>query len=148
MVEKEADRLILVERLLYTYSISHLHPRDKVRFFYALKGRNSKEGIIDSLGIIQLGKTVLVSYPRDEGALSSFLSSWGCPFSLLPVLLAPDNHQSTANISFLGEREKIAEIRSKLNAKSIGFKRSRLQTGSAATVLRVHRSLKEVRQVL
>ena len=35
-----------LDRVLFTYSLSHLTYSDKIRFYYALKGRDGKSGIV------------------------------------------------------------------------------------------------------
>jgi len=82
---KEDKGLSLLDRTIFTYSISHLSSSDKVRFYYALKGRTGDTGIISELEITQLGKTVLLCDTRHDKLLSGFLSSWGCKYSYLPI---------------------------------------------------------------
>jgi len=57
MVEGRID---YIEKALYTYSLKHLKIKDKVRFYYALKGRDGKTGIIKLYSIEQLAKGVLL----------------------------------------------------------------------------------------
>lgn len=95
MREKEANRLKLLDKTIFTYTTTHLSPTDKVRFYYALKGRNGKNGIILELDITQLGKTVLLADANNEKSLSEFLASWGCEYSYLPVLIRADQPTQT-----------------------------------------------------
>ena len=48
------------EMVLFTYSTKHLLKKDKIRFYYALKGRDGKSGIVKSCDIDHLGRTVLL----------------------------------------------------------------------------------------
>ena len=60
------------EAIIYTYSLIHLPKKDKVRFFYALKGRNGKKGIIERLKIEQLGRCVLLVAVKKESEVDEF----------------------------------------------------------------------------
>jgi hypothetical protein len=68
----------LKHKFLVSYSLRHLAQKDKVRFFYALKGRGGKEGIIARLRIEQLGKTVLLVDASKASELRDFLHYWRC----------------------------------------------------------------------
>ena len=81
----EDKGLALLDRTIFTYAISHLSSSDKVRFYYALKGRKGDAGIVAKLRITQLGKTVLLCDCAHDKLLSEFLASWGCKYSYLPI---------------------------------------------------------------
>ena len=53
MAEKRGRVEISVENYkemsIFTYSIEHLLKKDKIRFYYAIKGRDGKSGIFKSL---------------------------------------------------------------------------------------------------
>lgn len=66
------------EAIIYTYSLKHLAKKDKVRFFYALKGRNGKKGILERLKIEQLGRTVLLAPASKEKEMDEFFAYWQC----------------------------------------------------------------------
>ena len=66
------------EAIIYTYSLLHLLKKDKVRFFYALKGRNGKKGILQRLKIEQLGRTVLLALASKEKEMDEFFAYWQC----------------------------------------------------------------------
>jgi len=66
------------EAIIYTYSLTHLPKKDKVRFFYALKGRNGKKGIIERLQLEQLGRTVLLVQINKEKEVDEFFAYWKC----------------------------------------------------------------------
>ena len=74
--------------VIITYTIRHLKHSDKVRFFYALKGRGKQQGIIKDCKIIQLGKTVLLVKPEHEKAVKDFLSEWKCGYKILHCSIA------------------------------------------------------------
>ena len=66
------------EAIIYTYALKHLLKKDKIRFFYAIKGRNGKKGIIERLNIIQLGRTVLLAPANKEKEIDEFFAYWQC----------------------------------------------------------------------
>ncbi|MBD3304022.1 hypothetical protein GF343_02670 [Candidatus Woesearchaeota archaeon] len=66
------------EAIIYTYSLTHMPKKDKVRFFYALKGRNGKKGILERLKIEQLGRTVLLAPASKEKEMDEFFAYWQC----------------------------------------------------------------------
>lgn len=73
--------------VLYTYSIGHLPQKDKVLFFYAIKGRNSKPGLIAELGINQLGRCVLLVPLAADQPVEEFLKKWNCAYTKRNVLV-------------------------------------------------------------
>jgi len=77
-VKKEEFTAQLVKKTIFTYSTEHLLQKDKVRFYYALKGRDGASGIIVRLQIEQLGKTVLLVSPEHEAEVNEFLTFWKC----------------------------------------------------------------------
>lgn len=77
----------LAPMTIFAYNTRHLKYSDKVRFFYALKGRGNKEGIIKHCHITQLGKTVLVLKPEYEKQMTKFLQEWGCDYKILHAMM-------------------------------------------------------------
>ena len=45
---------------LFSYSTQHLLKKDKIRFYYAVKGRDGKSGIVKDYKIEQLGRAVML----------------------------------------------------------------------------------------
>ncbi len=76
--------------LIYTYSTEHLAKKDKVRFYYALKGRDGKSGIVKNLKIEQLGRTVLLVHDRYKEDMEQFIRVWNLPFSVRKVIVDVD----------------------------------------------------------
>lgn len=77
-VKKAPDFGKLVKKVIFSYSTEHLKQSDKVRFYYALKGRDGKSGIIARLNITQLGKTVLFVRSEHAQEVAEFLEYWKC----------------------------------------------------------------------
>lgn len=65
---------------IYTYSIAHLTHCEKIKFYYTLKGRDKKKGILDTTDSEQLGKGVLLVPQTSWSAMADFLADWRCPF--------------------------------------------------------------------
>ena len=65
---------------IFTYTTTHLAYKDKVRFYYALKGRDGKTGIIKRANIEQLGKTVLLVPFENQKEVQEFVEYWKCKY--------------------------------------------------------------------
>jgi len=72
---------------LFTYTTRHLSKSDKVRFYYALKGRDGKSGIISEYSVNQLTKTVLLVPPSKATDVDDFLTYWKCKHLSQEVLV-------------------------------------------------------------
>ncbi|MBW2984272.1 hypothetical protein KY361_04105 [Candidatus Woesearchaeota archaeon] len=75
------------EMVLFTYSTEHLLKKDKVRFYYALKGRDGKTGIVKRYRIDHLGRTVLLVPIKFSKEVTEFLELWKCRFKTKEVLI-------------------------------------------------------------
>jgi hypothetical protein len=76
-----------VEYSMFTYSIDHLEQKDKVLFYYALKGRDGKSGILKDCRIHQLGRTVILVPETLSSGFSEFLAHWKCPFRKKEIII-------------------------------------------------------------
>ena len=77
-----------VARVIFTYSTEHLAKKDKVRFYYGLKGRDGKTGIVKACSIEQLGRAVLLVPEEHEIEVGEFLNYWKCRWEKRQVLIA------------------------------------------------------------
>lgn len=84
MAKKEEN---YISKFIFQYSTKHLPKKDKVRFYYALKGRDGKSGIVVSLKIEQLGRTVLFVSEKAEKEVEDFLNFWKCSFKKRKVMI-------------------------------------------------------------
>lgn len=84
---KEVGKNSYAEMVLFTYSTEHLLKKDKVRFYYALKGRDGKTGIVKSCKIDHLGRTVLLVPIQFSKEVNEFLEQWRCKFDSKEVLV-------------------------------------------------------------
>lgn len=75
------------EAVIFTYSTQHLLKKDKIRFYYALKGRDGKSGIVKSLKIEQLGRAVLLVSSKNADEVDDFLKLWKCKYEKRKVLV-------------------------------------------------------------
>ncbi|MBI1972616.1 hypothetical protein HYS50_01270 [Candidatus Woesearchaeota archaeon] len=78
-----------LDRFLFTYSLAHLTQSEKIRFYYALKGRDGKSGIVKEYHIHHLGRTVLLVPGSFGDDVEHFLRHWKCPHTKKRVLLEP-----------------------------------------------------------
>ncbi len=76
---------IPLQPAIITYSLTHLAQKDKVRFYYALKGRDGKTGIIKTCQIKQLAKGVLQVAPKHVSQVIEFLQYWKCTHKIQEV---------------------------------------------------------------
>lgn len=75
------------QQVLFTYNTLHLKIKDKVRFYYALKGRDGKSGIIKRFNIEQLGRTVLLVEKKFEKDIDLFFKVWKCKYKKKKLLV-------------------------------------------------------------
>lgn len=72
---------------IYTYSTEHLLKKDKVRFYYALKGRDGKTGIVREYKVTHLGRTVLMVHAKYDDEMISFFKIWNLPYTRYRILV-------------------------------------------------------------
>lgn len=78
-IKKEAvDTTEYTSSTIFTYSLEHLAKKDKIRFYYALKGRDGRSGIVQRCRIEQLGRAVLLVPSKYESHVAEFLAFWKC----------------------------------------------------------------------
>ena len=75
----------LKEYVIFMYSTVHLLKKDKIRFYYALKGRDGKTGIVKRKTIQQLGRTVLMAEAKNKSEIEAFLNYWKCKFEMMHI---------------------------------------------------------------
>ncbi len=83
----EVIRGKLVKQIIFCYSTEHLPKKDKVRFYYALKGRDGNSGIVKQANIEQLGRAVLLVPSQNAESVEKFLNEWHCKFSRREVFI-------------------------------------------------------------
>jgi len=75
---------------VFQYSTEHLVKKDKVRFYYALKGRDGRSGIVKNLSIEHLGNAVLLVSEQNAPDVDDFLNFWKCKFNKRDFLVKND----------------------------------------------------------
>ena len=73
--------------VLFTYSTARLAKKDKVRFFYAFKGRASKPGVLKESNARMLGRAVIIVSSAQAKRIERFLTEWKCEFKQQEVLV-------------------------------------------------------------
>ncbi len=77
----------LLEASIFTYSTRHLKNSDKVRFYYALKGRDGRSGILKKYVKEHLAKTALLVLKKNNSPIEEFLMIWQCKYKKRRVYL-------------------------------------------------------------
>jgi len=85
--QKEVAKSRYKEMVIFTYSTEHLLKKDKIRFYYALKGRDGKSGIVKRCKIDHLGRTVLLVPIKFDDEVQEFFKLWECPHQRKKVLV-------------------------------------------------------------
>lgn len=75
------------EMALFTYSLRHLKYSDKIRFFYALKGRGTGKGVLKTTDSEQLGRAVILTSAKNAPELDEFFRLWKCNFKARRIWL-------------------------------------------------------------
>jgi len=77
--------------VLYSYSTAHLSKSDKIRFYYALKGRDGKSGFVVRTSSQHIGRAVLLVPIEHDKDARDFLSYWKCKFERKKVKILDDD---------------------------------------------------------
>ena len=93
--EQETDELVgtpqsnvdhqptYTRNVLFTFSTATLSKTNRVQFFYALKGRGRKRGMVDQLGADHLGPGAIMVPGNFSGAMERFLQRFTTDYSRL-----------------------------------------------------------------
>jgi hypothetical protein len=65
-------------KALFSYSTHHLSKKDLVKFFYALKGRDGKSGVLQNTKSTFITKGVILTPLAQATELEDFFDAWGC----------------------------------------------------------------------
>lgn len=74
-------------KLLITYDSVNLSYNNKIRFYYALKGRDGKSGIVKLYKINFLGKKVFMIDNSFINEIKSFLNQWNLKYTITEILI-------------------------------------------------------------
>lgn len=75
------------EMLLINYDSYWLSNTGKVKFYYALKGRGGKSGVIKYYNIEFLGKGVLLVPRTHKKDIISFFETWKIPYKITEIVM-------------------------------------------------------------
>lgn len=73
--------------VLFSYSIEHLLKKDKIRFYYALKGRDGRSGVAKDYHVDPLGRAVILVPDEFAKNFEEFLKLWECNYDKKEVLI-------------------------------------------------------------
>ncbi len=68
--------------ILVMYGIEHLVVKDKVRFYYGLKGRDGQSGIVKQYKSKHLARGALLVPLEYQSEVESFLKGWKCSYRM------------------------------------------------------------------
>lgn len=75
---------------LFRYELKTLDKSGRMRFYYALYGRNGSEGILKALGGFKFAETIILCPIENSEQMKEFLERWGINHLEVPVLI-PSN---------------------------------------------------------
>lgn len=81
------DYLKLKQMVLFTYSTDNLANKDKVKFFYAMNGRNNNPGILAKFESVHFGVTAILAPKKSRDDLILILKKWNILFKMREMLV-------------------------------------------------------------
>jgi len=72
--------------VLFWYKLENLKLIDKIKFSYALRGRNEKGGILREVNGEYLGKGCIIVPVENEDEIREFFARWNIPFNRRRIL--------------------------------------------------------------
>jgi len=75
------------EKALFTFSTQTFLKKDKIRFYYALKGRDGKSGVVKATKAEHIGSAVIMVDAKYEKEWEDFFNLWKIPFEKRKVLV-------------------------------------------------------------
>lgn len=81
------------KNVLFTFSTAELSKTNRVRFFYALKGRGRKQGIVEDLNAIHLGPGAVLVPSRFSGTMERFLIGFNTSHQRLDMWILKDSRK-------------------------------------------------------
>ncbi len=74
----------LSDRHIYVFSTRNLSATERVKFHYALRGRNNP-GILEQTNSKYLSKTIIETSEKNTKTIAEFLENWNCSYNLLKL---------------------------------------------------------------
>ena len=75
------------DKRLFTYSTQEFLKKDKIRFYYALKGRDGKSGIVKETSADHIGSAVIIVDEKYQDEWESFFKLWNIPYQMKKMRL-------------------------------------------------------------
>ncbi len=75
---------------LFRFTLRGMERKDRVRFQYALRGRDGKGGVLRELGALQLGAWVVLVPVGNTYRFKEFLDLWGVEYEAFTLLKGAD----------------------------------------------------------
>lgn len=72
---------------MFKYNFGNWDKLKKTKFYYALNGRGSREGIADMLNCIKLSDSLILTPLEKIEAFKEFLDSWQIKYKYIPIIL-------------------------------------------------------------
>lgn len=82
------ERMGFSGEVLYWYDLKHLEQKDKIRFFYALKGRGKgNKGFLNEIDGTSLARGVVLVPVGSDNKMREFFDTWKIPYSRRRLLV-------------------------------------------------------------
>ncbi|MFC1697167.1 hypothetical protein ACFL1H_02450 [Nanoarchaeota archaeon] len=73
--------------VMFVYSTEHMLKKDKVRFYYAFKGRDGRSGIAKQFKIKHMAPTVILVDKKHQKEISQFFKYWKIKTQLYDIAM-------------------------------------------------------------
>ena len=84
---KISDLLGFSSLAFIKYDISNIKGSDRIRFYYALQGRNKSKGFLDEIGAQRFSESVIICDYSIIEKLKSFFDQWKIEYQVIPSLI-------------------------------------------------------------
>ena len=72
---------------LFKYELKNLNKSERMRFYYALYGRNNAEGVLKDLNAKKFSDTIILCPIANSENMTEFFNSWKLVYLEMPVLI-------------------------------------------------------------
>ena len=72
---------------LFKYELKNLNKSERMRFYYALYGRNNTEGVLKDLNAKKFSDTIILCPIANSENMTEFFNSWKLVYLEMPVLI-------------------------------------------------------------
>ena len=72
---------------LFKYELKNLNKSERMRFYYALYGRNNAEGVLKDLNAKKFSDTIILCPIANSENMAEFFNSWKLVYLEMPVLI-------------------------------------------------------------